>query len=63
MFPNIKLNGGGDLTLPTLNGNLIRVSDVPNINVPIYQYESTFKTLRSEPCLKKLFSKTSLPII
>lgn len=44
MFPNIRLNGGGDLTLPTLNGNLIRVSDVPNINVPIYQYESTFKT-------------------
>ena len=44
MFPNIRLNGGGDLTLTHLNGNLIRVSDVPNINVPIYQYESTFKT-------------------
>ena len=43
-FPNIKLNGGGDLVLPTLNGELIKVSDVPNINIPIYQYESTFRT-------------------
>jgi hypothetical protein len=43
-FPNIQLNGGGDLVLPTLNGDLIKVSDVPNINIPIYQYESTFRT-------------------
>ena len=32
------------MVLPTLNGELIKVSDVPNINIPIYQYESTFRT-------------------
>ena len=43
-FPEIKLNGGGDLVLPTLNGKLIEVSDVPNVKIPIYQYDSTFRT-------------------
>ncbi len=43
-FPEIKLNGGGDLVLPTLNGKLIKVPDVPNIKIPIYQYDSTFRT-------------------
>lgn len=43
-FPDIKLNGGGDLTLATLNGELINPKKVPNLFVPIYQYESTFRT-------------------
>jgi len=43
-FPNIKLNGGGDLTLATLNGELINPKKVPNLYVPIYQYESIFRT-------------------
>ena len=44
MYPDIKLNGGGDLTLATLNDELIDPKKVPNINTPIYQYESTFRT-------------------
>lgn len=44
MYKNIKLNGGGDLTLATLNNELIDPKKVPNINIPIYQYESTFRT-------------------
>ncbi|MBG02379.1 MAG: hypothetical protein CL470_08935 [Acidimicrobiaceae bacterium] len=43
-FPQIKLNGGGDLTLATLNGELIDPTKVPNIGLPIYQYESSFRT-------------------
>ena len=43
-FPEIKLNGGGDLVLPTLDNKLIEVSDVPNSRIPIYQYDSTFRT-------------------
>ena len=43
-FPNIKLNGGGDLTLATLNGVLINPKKVPNVNIPIYQYESSFRS-------------------
>lgn len=43
-FPQIKLNGGGDLTLATLNNELIEPKKVPMINIPIYQYESSFRT-------------------
>ena len=43
-FKNIKLNGGADLTLATLNGALLDPKKVPMVNVPIYQYESTFRT-------------------
>jgi len=43
-FNEIKLNGGGDLTLATYKGELIDPKKVPNINAPIYQYESTFRT-------------------
>lgn len=44
LFPDIKLNGGGDLTLATLNNKLINPKLVPNINTPIYQYDSLFRT-------------------
>jgi len=43
-FPNILLNGGGDLCLPTLNGKLIKPSDVPKIKVPIWNYDTVFRT-------------------
>jgi len=43
-YPNIKLNGGGDLTLATLNDKLIDPKKVPNVFIPIYQYESIFRT-------------------
>ena len=41
---NIQLNGGGDLCLATFNGKLVDPNKVPNIPVPIYQYDSTFRT-------------------
>jgi hypothetical protein len=43
-YPNIQLNGGGDLTLATLDNKLLDPNLVPNINVPIYQYDSVFRT-------------------
>lgn len=43
-FPSIKLNGGGDLCLPTLDNNLIDFRKMPNVNIPIYQYDSMFRT-------------------
>jgi len=43
-FPNIKLNGGGDLCQPTLHGNQILHHEVPNLNVPVFQYDSIFRT-------------------
>ncbi|MDC3103223.1 hypothetical protein OA408_00470 [Acidimicrobiaceae bacterium] len=43
-FPEIKLNGGGDLCLATLNGKLLDVNKLPNLNIPIFQYDSMFRT-------------------
>jgi hypothetical protein len=43
-FPDIKLNGGGDLCLPTLNGELINPKEMPLSKVPIWNYEMMFKT-------------------
>tara|TARA_B100001121_G_scaffold29898_1_gene24380 strand:- start:1518 stop:2321 length:804 start_codon:yes stop_codon:yes gene_type:complete len=43
-YPEIKLNGGGDLCLPTLNGKLIKPEDVPKIKVPIWNYDTVFRT-------------------
>ena len=43
-FPHIKLNGGGDLCLPTINGNRILPEAVPQINVPIWNYDKVFGT-------------------
>ncbi len=42
-FPNIKLNGGGDLCLATLNNKVIDPKKVPNCSSPIYQYDSYFR--------------------
>lgn len=43
-FPNIRLDGGPDLCLPTLNGNLIEYNSVPIVNIPIWNYDTTFRT-------------------
>ena len=32
-YPNIELNGGGDMCLATLNSKLITARDVPNTNI------------------------------
>ena len=43
-FPNLILNGGGDLCDPTLNGQLLNETNMPTIDVPFWNYDSTFKT-------------------
>lgn len=41
---DIKLNGGGDLCQPTLNGELLHPDKVTETKVPIYNYDFSFKT-------------------
>lgn len=43
LFPDIKLNGGGDLCLPTLNNVLLNPFDNPISKYPLYQYDSFFR--------------------
>jgi hypothetical protein len=43
-FPDIRLNGGGDLCLPTINGKRIHPKEVPFFKIPLYQYDSMFRT-------------------
>tara|TARA_B100000902_G_C27215003_1_gene866480 strand:- start:398 stop:1201 length:804 start_codon:yes stop_codon:yes gene_type:complete len=43
-YPEIKLNGGGDLCMPTLNGKLLVNSDMPQAKIPLFQYDSMFRT-------------------
>ena len=43
-FPDIKMNGGGDLCQPTLDGVLLEPKDFPLIKIPIWNYDSVFKT-------------------
>lgn len=43
-FPNIKLNGGGDLCLPTLDGKLLNPWKLPILDIPVWQYDSIFRT-------------------
>ena len=43
-YPNIKLNGGGDLCLPTLNGIEIKAKDVPNAKAALWNYDTVFRT-------------------
>jgi hypothetical protein len=43
-FPEIKSNGGGDMCLPTLNGERILPSSVPSSRIPVWQYDSMFRT-------------------
>ena len=43
-FPNIKMNGGGDLCLPTLDDKRITANNVPQTNIPIWNYDKVFGT-------------------
>jgi len=43
-FPEIKLDGGTDKMLATLNGELLTYKNVPQIKIPIWQYDSMFRT-------------------
>jgi len=43
-FPNLKLNGGGDLCQPTLNGKSLEIEKLPKSYIPIWNYDSIFKT-------------------
>jgi hypothetical protein len=43
-FPDIKLNGGGDLCLATLDGMLLDYTNIPIVNIPIWNYDTTFRT-------------------
>ena len=43
-FPEIKLNGGTDRMLATLKGELLTYKNVPQVKIPIWQYDSMFRT-------------------
>ncbi len=43
-FPNIKMNGGGDLCQPTIENQLIKPSSVPYKRIPIWNYDTVFRT-------------------
>ena len=40
IFPYIKMNGGGDELQPTINGNLIEISNIPKSTEPVWNYDS-----------------------
>ena len=42
-YPKIKLDGGGDLCLPTLNNKLLDPFNNPISKYPLYQYDSFFR--------------------
>lgn len=43
-FPNVKLNGGGDLCFPTLNGLDLNPYKLPLAKSPIWNYDMMFKS-------------------
>ena len=43
-FPKIKLDGGTDKMLATLDGKLLTYKNVPQVKIPIWQYDSMFRT-------------------
>ncbi len=43
-YPDIKLNGGGDMCDPSLNGVLLDSNNIPTINIPFWNYDSSFKS-------------------
>ena len=43
-YPKLKLNDGGDLCLASLNGEILPVNELPNIRIPLFQYDSMFRT-------------------
>ena len=43
-FKNILFNGGGDLALPTLEGKILDQNSVACSNIPVWNYDTTFRT-------------------
>lgn len=43
-FPHIKMNGGGDLCQPTIDNKLISPKNVPYVRIPIWNYDTVFRT-------------------
>ncbi len=43
-FPSVKFNGGGDLCLATLNNTVLDQNNIPIVNMPIWNYDSSFRT-------------------
>ncbi len=43
-YKDIKLNGGRDLCIPTLNGKILEVPNVKFIDIPLFNYDTTFRT-------------------
>ena len=43
-FPNVKFNGGKDLCLATLDGVVLDQNNIPIVNIPIWNYDTTFRT-------------------
>ena len=43
-YPEVKFNGGGDLCLATLDNVILDQSNIPIINVPLWNYDTTFRT-------------------
>ncbi len=44
LFSDIQFNGGGDLALPTLNGQVLDQSNIKYSNIPLWNYDTTFRT-------------------
>ena len=43
-FKDIKLNGGRDMCIPTLNGVLLEMPNVKFLKIPLFNYDTTFRT-------------------
>lgn len=43
-FRDIKLNGGRDMCIPTLNGKILEAPNVKCIKIPLFNYDTTFRT-------------------
>jgi len=44
LFPNILMNGGGDICQPTIQGKLLDPTNTPYARVPIWNYDTVFRT-------------------
>ena len=43
-YKNILFNGGGDNCLPTLNGKVLDQTNIRYFDIPIWNYDTTFRT-------------------
>jgi len=44
MHPNLNVRGGSDLCIPNIGKKVLNYKNVPAVNIPIFQYESMFRT-------------------